>query len=207
MATKNPRITITVEPSLHAQLRRLSELTGNSQSALVGELLDGAGPTRERVIKVREIAQTAQDSIKGKLAAEMDAAQAKVEAQLGLALDAFEDMSAPLIDMAETIERRSRKRLQVEAEGREARALGRKLAPAGRPGRTASPTRPVIRGGKSDSAGVPTPLSNRGVRSTPKKGKNPATARVSGELLRESYKHANHAKKLDETTVKKGARK
>ena len=195
MATKNPRITITVEPSLHAQLRRLSELTGNSQSALVGELLDGAGPTLERVIKVLEIAQTAKDSIKGKLAAEMDAAQAKVEAQLGLALDAYEDMATPLLDIAEAIDRRSRRQPQGQA-------LAGREAGAGSAEKGAPP-----RGGRASARTAPTPLSNRGVRSTPKKGKNPATARVSGELLRESYKHANHAKKLDVTTVKKGARK
>lgn len=207
MPAKNPRLTITIEPTLHAQLRRLSELTGNSQSGLISELLDGAGPTLDRVIKVLEIAQDAKDAIRGKLADEMDAAQAKVEAQLGLALDAFEDMSAPLIDMAETIERRSRKRLQVEAEGREARALGRKLAPAGRPGRTASPTRPVIRGGKSDSAGVPTPLSNRGVRSDLTTGGKQATMRAPAELKQKSYKPKSRPKTLDKTTAQKGAGK
>ena len=156
MATKNPRITITVEPSLHAQLRRLSELTGNSQSALVGELLDGAGPTLERVIKVLEIAQTAKDSIKGKLAAEMDAAQAKVEAQLGLALDAYEDMATPLLDIAEAIDRRSRRRPQGQA-------LAGREAGAGSAEKGAPP-----RGGRASARTAPTPLSNRGVRSDPK---------------------------------------
>ena len=196
MATKNPRITITVQPSLHAQLRRLSELTGNSQSSLVGELLDGAGPTLERVIKVLEIAQTAKDSIKGKLAAEMDAAQAKVEAQLGLALEAYEDMATPLLDMAESIDRRSRRRTQGRMRST-AHAAG-----DGSAGKGAPP-----RGERSPARALPTPLSNRGVRSDPQTREKQATMRVSGEVLRESYKHANPTKKLDRTTVKKGARK
>ena len=195
MATKNPRITITVQPSLHAQLRRLSELTGNSQSSLVGELLDGAGPTLERVIKVLEIAQTAKDSIKGKLAAEMDAAQAKVEAQLGLALEAYEGMATPLLDMAEAIDRRSRRRPQGQA-------LAGREAGAGSAEKGAPP-----RGGRASARTAPTPLSNRGVRYDLKVGEKLATMRVSGEVLRESYKHANPTEKLDKSTVKKGARK
>ena len=56
MATKNPRLTITLQPSLAAQLRRLSELTGNSQSSLIAELLEGSGPVFDRMIKVMEAA-------------------------------------------------------------------------------------------------------------------------------------------------------
>ena len=194
-AAKNPRLTITIEPTLHAQLRRLSELTGNSQSALIAELLEGAGPTLDRVIKVLELAQNAKDAIKGKLAEEMDAAQAKVEAQLGLALDAFDDMSAPLIDIAETIERRARRRTQGQAVA--GRAAGAGSAEKGAP----------RRGGRASARTVLTPISNRGVRSDLEAGKKRATMRVSGELLRESYKHGTGTQKLDKTTVKKGARK
>ena len=195
MATKNPRITITVEPSLHAQLRRLSELTGNSQSALVGELLDGAGPTLERVIKVLEIAQTAKDSIKGKLAAEMDAAQAKVEAQLGLALDAYEDMATPLLDIAEAIDRRSRRRPQGQA-------LAGREAGAGSAEKGAPP-----RGERASARTAPTPLSNRGVRSDLTTGGKQATMRAPAELKQKSYKPKSRPKTLDKTTAQKGAGK
>ena len=56
MTTKNPRLTITLEPALAAQIKRMSELTGNSQSAIISELLDGSAPVFERVIKVLEAA-------------------------------------------------------------------------------------------------------------------------------------------------------
>ena len=61
MATKNPRLTITLTPSLAAQLRRLSELTGNSQSSLIAELLDGSGPVFDKMIQVLEAAAIAKD--------------------------------------------------------------------------------------------------------------------------------------------------
>ena len=167
-------------------------MTGNSQSSLIAELLHGAGPTLDRVIRVLEAAQLAKDSIKGKLAAEMDAAQAKVEEQFGLALEAFEDMQQPLLDMAEAIDRRSRRRAQGQA-----------LAGRVRGGGSAEKGAPP-RGGRASARTAPTPLSNRGVRSDPKTGEKQATMRVSGELLPASYKHANPTKKLDKSTVKKG---
>lgn len=179
MPTPNPRITITLEPLTAAQLRRISELTGNSQSSMVSELLTQSAPVFERLITVLEAAEAAKTAAREEAAERLERAHTKMEKQLGLMLEWMDDSVRPLIDHAEKVRRRARR----PAPERE-RASDQ--APAG---------------------ACSTPLSNRGVRSDPKKGKNPATARVSGELLRESYKHANHAKKLDGTTVEKGARK
>lgn len=110
MATKNPRLTITLQPALAAQLRRLSELTGNSQSALISELLDGSGPVFDRLIKVLEAAEAAKDSMKGGVARDMRDAQERVEQQLGLMLDFGEGMATDLVDKAESIRRRRAKR-------------------------------------------------------------------------------------------------
>ena len=137
----------------------------------------------DRVIKVLELAQNAKDAIKGKLAEEMDAAQAKVEAQLGLALDAFDDMSAPLIDIAETIERRARRRTQGQAVA--GRAAGAGSAEKGAP----------RRGRRASARTVLTPISNRGVRSDHGKGKNPTSMRVSGHLAGEKSGTEKRAKK------------
>ena len=84
MPAKNPRLTITLQPTLAAQLRKLSELTGNSQSGLIGELLEGSGPVFDRLIQVLEAAKTAKASMKGKITEDMQAAQAKVEGALGM---------------------------------------------------------------------------------------------------------------------------
>lgn len=110
MPTKNPRLTITLQPSLAAQLRRLSELTGNSQSALISELLSGSGVVFDRMIALLEAAQKAKESIRGRIAPELDAAQEKMQLALGLALEGFDDISASLLDEAEEVNRRSRKR-------------------------------------------------------------------------------------------------
>lgn len=145
MPAKNPRLTITLEPTLSAQLRRLSELTGNSQSKLIAEMLEGSTPVFARLIQVLEAAQTAKESIRGKVAEDMGDAQARVEKQLGLILEDFDQTTAPLLQEAEAITRRARKRT-----GRASASVSAAPAPAA---------------GGLVSASV-TPPSNRGVRST-----------------------------------------
>lgn len=146
MPTSNPRLTVTLEPAVAACLRRLSEVTGNSQSKLISELLDGSVPVFERVIATIEAAKAASSEIRGKLAEDMERAQGRVERQLGLVLDEFDSAAAPLLKGVETVARRSRKQ----------------------------PTRPRYEGAEAAvvGAGAPvTPLSNRGVRSPAKLGR------------------------------------
>jgi len=121
-----------------ARLKRLSELTGNSQSALIAELLQGAVPVMDRLITLMEAAQGVRAELSGELVADMEAAQARVEAQLGLALEDFDQINASLVEDAEKVKRRS------ADVGMRKRAGGGAPAPAS------------------------TPMSNRGVRSTKK---------------------------------------
>jgi hypothetical protein len=144
MTTQNPRLTITLQPSLAAQLRRLSQLTGNSQSSLISELLDGSAPVFDRLIRVLTAAEGAKASLRGHLAMDMAEAQARVEKQLGLDLDALGDGLQPLLDEFEVIRRRRGKGLVAGA-------------------RAHAQTFPATE---------PTPISNRGVRSDPTHTKN-----------------------------------
>lgn len=143
MPAKNPRLTITLAPSLAAQLRRLSHLTGNSQSALISELLEGSTPVFDRLIAVLEAANDVKASFKGSLASDLAAAQTKMESQLGLSLETMDSVTKPLLDQAEAIRRRTRKA-----------ALACD-----------------VRASAADE--VSTPMSNRGVRSTGKKSNPP----------------------------------
>lgn len=135
MPAKYPRLTITMRPGLHALLRRLSELTGQSQSALIFELLDGAEPILTRVIRLLESAELAKEELRGRLAQDMATAQERIERQLALTLDDLGET-----DVGELFNARS------EGPVRRARraALGADARPAAR---------------------ASTPLSNRGVRS------------------------------------------
>ena len=151
MPTSNPRITITLPPATHAQLRRLSELTGNSQSALVADLLETSAPIFERTIRVLEAANDAKVELRGKLAADLASAQERLEKQLGLVLETVDEGAlAPLLKEAEAVKRRARR----------ARASGSAAA---------APTR---------KPEVSTPPSNRGVRSPAKTGKKSKPTRT-----------------------------
>lgn len=153
MPAKHPRLTITLDPTVHAQLRRLSELTGNSQSALIAELLSGTRPVFTRLIEVLTAAKDARSSLKGQLAKELHLAQDRLERGIGLD-DARLAAAAVHLEAAQIMEERSRSLPLFEVQHR----ARRKSLPAqagGAPARSA------------------TPMSNRGVRSTDKTGRSP----------------------------------
>lgn len=148
MPAKNPRLTITLEPAFHATLQRLSALTGESQSKLVTGMLEGSQDTLSRLIQVLEAAQLAKDSIKGNVSDDMKVTQSRMEAQLGLMLDTFDEGTLPLLAEAEAIKRRARK-----------------------PKRVLACDAPVL-ASAALSSDEPTPISNRGVRSKTSATKN-----------------------------------
>ena len=91
MPTSNPRITVTLTPEVHAVLKRMSELTGNSQSAIVGDLLLSSRDVFARVVTVLEAAAVAQGTVNEEIKAGLDRAQVKLEQQLGLALETLDE--------------------------------------------------------------------------------------------------------------------
>ena len=137
MSTTKPRITITLEPVTALQLRRISELTGNSQSSMVSEVLGQAAPVFDRLIKVLEAAELAKQSaelakqsVKVQSVGGLDAAQRRIERQLGLVLDDLDESTAPLLDELEKVARRGRRGVgDAELHTRHGGTSGRKLTP------------------------------------------------------------------------------
>jgi predicted DNA-binding protein len=150
MPTANPRISITLKPSLAAVLRELSELAGNSQSAIVAELLETSQPVFEKMVLVLRASAKVRDAAKQDLAAGLERAQGRLEQQLGLISDEFDGVTRPLLEAAERIDRRS-------GRGATARSAG-----GARPGLPQAET----------------PPSNRGVRYPNKRAKKPTAARA-----------------------------
>lgn len=164
MPTKNPRLTITLKPSLAATLRRLSEITGNSQSSIIAEALDGTEAVFARVVQVLEAAEKAKAQLRGRSAKMLDRAQAQIEGQLSLLMGEF-DKGAD----------RSLEALQVLTREEPEAATGRRETERKRRHEGGAATSEAPAGGKL------TPLSNRGVRSmtstrkqTPQGGRNGA---------------------------------
>ncbi len=107
MPTLNPRLTITLTPACAAVLREMSQLVGESQSAIVGGLLESSLPVFERVVQATRAAANIQDSARSEISAGLGRAQAKLEDQLGLMLVDMDDKLRPLLDEAEKVTRRS----------------------------------------------------------------------------------------------------
>lgn len=76
MPTAKPRITITLSEHQHHVLYKLSELQGESMSAIVVDLLDTALPVLERVGSVLQAAKDAPASAKERLRESLDIAEA-----------------------------------------------------------------------------------------------------------------------------------
>ena len=138
MPTKNPRLTVTLQPGTSAQLSELSRLTGDSQSAIIADILEKSAPVFERVIRVLAAAEEAKAELKGRMASDLDKAQDKIERQLGLALEGLDEYTVSLLDEVEAVRRRARR---APTDGKRSAAVG-------------------ARGART------TPPSNRGVRST-----------------------------------------
>lgn len=110
MPATNPRLTITLQPAVAAVLRRLSELTGNSQSAIVGELLHESLPMFERMAVVLDaaVALKAQAlEVPAEIRASLEQAQGRLEQQLGLIMDGTDGTVMPLLDDMEKVLRRA----------------------------------------------------------------------------------------------------
>jgi hypothetical protein len=151
MPATNPRLTITMQPSLAAILRRVSQLTGSSQSSIIGELLMQSMPIFERMVIVLDAAGKLKEQgekMPKEIGESLDRAQERMESQLGLLLDDMDAGVRPLLQEAEKVHRRG------------ARADGR--SPAAR------------------ATGARTPMSNRGVTPSPEKGRKAAAERKGG---------------------------
>jgi hypothetical protein len=118
MPASNPRLTITLKPSTAATLRRLSELTGNSQSALISELLDVNEAALSRLVTVLQAATDAKLAINEEMASGLHLAQQQLEQQLGLSLEVFDTATAPILDEAERVVRRRAKSVRRLAGAR-----------------------------------------------------------------------------------------
>lgn len=120
MPTINPRISVTLQPQLAAILKRLSELTGNSQSALIGDLLGSSIGVFERMVSILQAASDLKaegmqvtDEIKDGLRL----AHEKLEVQLGLVFENLDAGGKPILDAAEKLGRRAARQGARSAHG------------------------------------------------------------------------------------------
>lgn len=161
MATTNPRITVTLAPEVHAVLRRVAQLAGNSQSAIVGDLLLSSLPVFDRMVQALEAAEALkQEGMKAPQAIKdsLERAQAKLESQLELSLGEMDQGLRPMLKEAEKVARRA-----AGARGTRSRGTGAAEAQEGR-----STPVPVTRG-----SGTPKSRSGIAKATQQRKGNEP----------------------------------
>jgi hypothetical protein len=115
----NPRVQVTLSPSLDALLVRLATHQGSSKSQVLRELFEAAEPALHRVVALMDAAATAKDEVHTGLARSLDRAQDAIEDGLAIAIHRL-DAAIPggdLVRQAEGVRGRRRRRGAVEQHG------------------------------------------------------------------------------------------
>ena len=100
MSTKNPRISVMLKPSTSALLIRVGQLTKQSQSSMISEIVESAEPVFERLITVLEAALLVSQQLKDDTKKHLEDAEQKLHDQLGVTLALFDEVSAPIVNEA-----------------------------------------------------------------------------------------------------------
>lgn len=145
MPATNPRISVTVTPSVEAVLSRLSVATGQSKSSFIAELLESSMPVLERMATVIEAAKEAKDTLKSQTVKDMEEAESRLHEILGVTLDIFDESTAPILKEAERVQRRAT-RSQAGRGGRAATPAAGLATPAQPPYVTRGSGTPETRG-------------------------------------------------------------
>lgn len=161
MPTVNPRVNVTLSPSLDSLVARMAGLQGVSKSQVLRELLEAAEPALQRAAALMEAASRVKVQVLEGLGASLEKAQDKAEAQLSVHLAAMEAMTGDLVAEAQAVRGR-----RPPARGQRAGA-GAPVAAAAVPPNPPASNRGVKSGRAAGKTGAP----QRGV--TPRKGGRP----------------------------------
>lgn len=115
MPTANPRINVTLSPSIDTLVRRLAAVQGQSRSNVVRELLEASAPALGRAVALMEAAARAKPEALAGLARAMERAQGRVEGMLDGALDALGPSQEDLVSEAEAVRGRRPARYAAQA--------------------------------------------------------------------------------------------
>lgn len=101
MATKKPRITITITDHQHAIFSTLSKATGQSMSSIICELIEASEPVVERMAAIASQVREQRTSELDRMRFNLDKAQNEIEPLAALALDQldmfFKSMELPAL--------------------------------------------------------------------------------------------------------------
>jgi hypothetical protein len=151
MPTANPRINVTLSPSLYSMVEELAKHQRISRSMVLRELLEASEPALAQVVAMMKAAENMTEAAKQRLNQDMGKTLQSLEAKADQALSLAAGITSDLVSQAEAIRgRRPRKKTDVAGA---CDRVGGLFAQQREPAKTA----PVSKR---------PPSSNRGVKST-----------------------------------------
>lgn len=117
MPSSNPRINVTLSPSLDALVARLASLQRVSKSSVLRELLEAAEPQLSQVAALMDAASNARLDVNKALATDMQSALHKVVRDAERVLARGSGLVDDLVVKAEAVRGRRPARMPVAREG------------------------------------------------------------------------------------------
>ena len=149
MPTVNPRINVTLSPSLFGMVDELAKHQRVSKSMVLRELLEASEPALAQVVAMLKAAESMTEAARKRLLQDMDSTITSMEVKKDQALALAAGMTADLVAQAEAIKGR-----------RPGRQLARKRSAGGLAARPSAV-------GDQSPAPIRPPSSKRGVKSKP----------------------------------------
>ena len=139
MPTVNPRVQVTLSPSLELLVRRLAAHQRMSKSQVLRELLEAAEPALQRAAALMDAASKATAEVKTGLASALSKAQDHAEVELERMLGTLQGAADDLVTQAEAVRgRRPARKGSASAPG----AAGVRKPPSSNRGVKSSSTAP-----------------------------------------------------------------
>ncbi len=106
MPTMNPRVQVTLSPSLDALVRQLAVHQRASKSQVLRELLEAAEPALRRAVALMDAASKASEELRSGFGKSLDQAQVRAEKALASTLATMDSATADLVSLAEEVRSR-----------------------------------------------------------------------------------------------------
>lgn len=103
MPTSNPRVNVTLSPSLDTLVQRLATLQGVSKSHVLRELVETAEPGLQRVVALMDAANAAGQEMRNTLRRSLGEAVGGAEVAMHKALRGLDTATADLVAQAEAV--------------------------------------------------------------------------------------------------------
>jgi hypothetical protein len=145
MPTVNPRINVTLSPSLYGMVGELAKQQRISKSMVLRELLEASEPALAQVVAMLKAADDMNDAARQRLKQDLCQTIEAIESKVGSAMELAAGVTADLVAQAESIRGRR------PGVGKRSAARSRTAAPAS---------------SSSTHGGKRPPSSNRGVKSS-----------------------------------------